>query len=164
MARRPGRSRGRPAAARRGLLSAAAGHAEEPARVLLVEDDPGDALMIGEAFRQSPGCPALVRVPDGLEALRLLRLEAGRSRPALPSLILLDLRLPRADGLDVLAALRADGRLSAIPVAVLSASRSPADIRDSFRPGAAAYLVKPPDYESLARLAGHVCAWLALTG
>lgn len=133
-----------------------------PARILLVEDDPADALMIAEAFRQCAGTARLLRMPDGLAALRLLRQEAAGNPPVLPALILLDLRLPGLDGLDVLAALRADDRLAAIPVAVLSASRSPRDLRDSLRLGAAAYLAKPADYEGLARVIRQVCAWLAI--
>jgi len=115
--------------------------------VLLVEDDPGDALMIRESFEHHEITHALHHVTDGVEALRFLRREdefAGRPRP---DLILLDLNLPRMDGREVLREVKGDPTLRAIPIIVLTTSEADEDILRSYELHANAYVTKPVDLD-----------------
>jgi CheY-like chemotaxis protein len=128
------------------------------AHVLMIEDDPGDALMIRESLEQA-GVPILLhRSRDGEQGLRYLR---GARRPV-PALILLDLYLPGRHGLDILADLKADRRLRDIPVIVLTASRDPRDIERSQRLRASAYIIKPADFDGLDDLTRQIGAMLGL--
>jgi CheY-like chemotaxis protein len=142
-----------------------AGEDHHHAHVLLIEDDPGDALMIRESLEQAGVPVRLHRVRDGEQGLWFLG-QAARSAPGFPrpKLILLDLGLPGCHGLDVLASLRADRRLRDIRVVVLTASRDPRDIRRSQQLGASAYVVKPADFDGLAGLARQIGAMLGLAG
>jgi CheY-like chemotaxis protein len=134
------------------------GGADGRARLLLVEDDPGDALMVREALEQNGVPVPLARARDGGQALRMLR-QAG----APPTrLILLDLGLPGRSGLDILADLQADRVLAAIPVIVLSASRNPADAERSRDLGADSYIVKPDDFDGFLELVREIEAALGL--
>ena len=90
----------------------------DPIVVMLVEDDPGDVVLVREAFAQRKLINELRVVSDGVEALEALRDE---SQP-LPDLVLLDLNLPRKDGREVLAEIRADPRMTALPVVILTTS------------------------------------------
>jgi len=115
--------------------------------VLLVEDDPGDALMIRESFEHHEITHALHHVTDGVDAMRFLRREdefAGRPRP---DLILLDLNLPRMDGREVLREVKGDPTLRAIPIIVLTTSEADEDILRSYELHANAYVTKPVDFD-----------------
>ncbi len=115
--------------------------------VLLVEDDPGDVLLIREAFAEQKVGNVLSAVSDGVEAMRYLRGEgeyAGRERP---DLVLLDLNLPRKSGAEVLAEIKGDPELALIPVVVLTTSESEEDVMSSYRMHANAYITKPVDFE-----------------
>jgi len=115
--------------------------------VLLVEDDPGDALMIRESFEHHEITHALHHVTDGVEAMRFLRGEdefAGRPRP---DLILLDLNLPRMDGREVLREVKGDPTLRAIPIVVLTTSEADEDILRSYELHANAYVTKPVELD-----------------
>ena len=116
------------------------------ADVLVVEDDPGDVLLTTDALEDCHLGLSLHVVGDGEEAMRFLR-GAGQPRPAL---VLLDLNLPRRGGLEVLAELKADPDLRAIPVVVLTTSQAEADIVRSYELHANAYVIKPIDAAKFA--------------
>ncbi|WNV84384.1 response regulator [Umezawaea sp. Da 62-37] len=115
--------------------------------VLLVEDDPGDALMTQEAFEHHKIKNSLHIVRDGVEALQFLRREGEHANAPRPGLILLDLNLPRMDGREVLAEVKADERLRSIPVVVLTTSEAEEDILRSYNLHANAYVTKPVDFD-----------------
>jgi CheY-like chemotaxis protein len=115
--------------------------------VLLVEDDPGDVLMTREAFGHYKLRNVLHVVTDGEQALQFLRRTGGYADAPRPGLILLDLNLPRRDGLEVLAELKADPELKVIPVVILTTSQAHEDILRSYSLHANAYVSKPVDFE-----------------
>jgi CheY-like chemotaxis protein len=115
--------------------------------VLLVEDDDGDALIIREAFEYYKIRNRLHVVTDGEAALRFLRNEPPYEEAPRPGLILLDVNLPRRDGLTVLAELKADPDLLVLPVVMLTSSRAEEDILRSYTLHANAYVSKPVDFE-----------------
>jgi CheY-like chemotaxis protein len=104
-----------------------------PVHVLMVEDDPGDALMVREAFAQAGKNSRFQVVPDGDEALRFLRRSGEYADAPRTGLILLDLNLPQRHGLEMLAQIKADPDLQIIPVIVLSSSQDPVGIRASYQ-------------------------------
>lgn len=115
--------------------------------VLLVEDDPGDVLMTREAFDEFLNNQLEV-VTDGAAAVSYLRKEAPYENAPTPDLILLDLNLPRRDGREVLAEIKADPALAHIPVVVLTTSGADEDILRSYQLHANAYVTKPVDFEN----------------
>jgi CheY-like chemotaxis protein len=115
--------------------------------VLLVEDDPGDVLMTREAFEQYKIRNVLHVVTDGEQALQFLRRAGDYAGAPRPGLILLDLNLPRLDGLEVLAELKADPELKVIPVVILTTSQAQQDVLRSYALHANAYVSKPVDFE-----------------
>ena len=115
--------------------------------ILLVEDDPGDVLITREAFEHYKIRNSLHVVSDGEQALRFMRQEAEYADVPRPGLILLDLNLPRRDGLQVLAELKADPELRVIPVVILTTSQSEEDILRSYSLHANAFVSKPVDVE-----------------
>jgi len=127
-----------------------------PVHVLMIEDDPGDALMVRESFAQAGKNSRFHVVPDGDEALRFLRRAGEYSDAPRPGLVLLDLNLPRMGGLEVLAQIKADPDLRIIPVIVLSCSRDQADISRSYELHASAYIVKPRDFDGFTAMIKQV--------
>ncbi|MEV6239595.1 response regulator [Lentzea sp. NPDC051838] len=115
--------------------------------VLLVEDDPGDALMTQEAFEHHKIRNTLHVVKDGVEALEFLRREGQYENAPRPGLILLDLNLPRKDGREVLSEVKGDPELRHIPVVVLTTSEAEEDILRSYSLHANAYVTKPVDFD-----------------
>ncbi|WP_086668656.1 response regulator [Lentzea kentuckyensis] len=115
--------------------------------VLLVEDDPGDALMTQEAFEHHKIRNTLHVVKDGVEALEFLRRQGQYENAPRPGLILLDLNLPRKDGREVLSEVKADAELRSIPVVVLTTSEAEEDILRSYSLYANAYVTKPVDFD-----------------
>ncbi|WP_028061802.1 response regulator [Candidatus Solirubrobacter pratensis] len=113
----------------------------QPITVLLVEDDPGDVVLIQEAFEHNKVRNTLHVVGDGVEAMDFLRTSQVR-----PDLILLDLNLPRKDGREVLAEVKSDTALRSIPVVVLTTSKAEEDILRSYDLHANAYVTKPVDF------------------
>jgi two-component system response regulator len=127
-------------------------------QVLVVEDDEGDVLMIEEAL----GDRSLHVVSDGVEAVdHLKRGQAGEA--VRPDLILLDLNMPRMGGRDVLAFVKADPDLAAIPVVVLTTSSSPEDILSSYHLHANAYVTKPVDLDAFLAAVGKIDEFYAAT-
>jgi CheY-like chemotaxis protein len=115
--------------------------------VLLVDDDPGDTLMIREAFEHNKVRNELASVADGVQAMQYLRREGEYATATRPDLILLDLNLPRKDGREVLAEIKGDPALSTIPVVVLTTSHAEEDVLRSYQLHANAYVTKPVDFE-----------------
>jgi CheY-like chemotaxis protein len=117
------------------------------ADVLLVEDDPGDVLMTREAFAQYRIRNPLHVVGDGEQAMQFLRRDGAYIDVPRPGLILLDLNLPRRNGLEVLADVKSDAELLSIPVVVLTTSQAEEDILRSYALHANAYISKPVDFD-----------------
>jgi CheY-like chemotaxis protein len=115
--------------------------------VLLVEDDEGDVLMTREAFEHYKIRNTLHVVTDGDKALQFVRRTGEYADAPRPGLILMDLNLPRRDGLEVLAELKADPDLRVIPVVVLTTSQAEEDILRSYALHANAYVSKPVDFD-----------------
>ena len=118
----------------------------KPIDVLLVEDDPGDVLMTREAFADHKLKNVLHVVDNGVDALAFLRREGQYADSPRPDLVLLDLNLPRMDGREVLAAVKADEDLRSIPVVVLTTSEAEEDVLKSYKLHANAYVTKPVDF------------------
>jgi CheY-like chemotaxis protein len=119
----------------------------ELADVLLVEDDPGDVLMTREAFEHYRIRNTLRVVGDGEQAMQFLRQAGEYTGMPRPGLILLDLNLPRRNGLEVLADVKSDAELLSIPVVVLTTSQAEEDILRSYALHANAYISKPVDFD-----------------
>jgi CheY-like chemotaxis protein len=124
--------------------------------VLLVEDDPGDVVLIREAFADHKVGNALSVVSDGVDAMAFLRREAGYADAPRPDLILLDLNLPRKDGTEVLAEIKADPSLATIPVVVLTTSEAEEDVLRSYELHANAYVTKPVDFEQFSQIVHQI--------
>ena len=119
----------------------------KPIDILLVEDDPGDVVLITEAFEDNKVANRLHTVQDGVEALQFLRHEPPYENSPVPDLILLDLNLPRKDGREVLTDVKNDSELRRIPVVVLTTSKAEEDVLRSYDLHANAYVTKPVDFE-----------------
>jgi CheY-like chemotaxis protein len=114
--------------------------------VLLVEDDPGDVLLIREAFADYKVGNILSVVSDGVQAMQFVRGEGDYAGGERPDLVLLDLNLPRKSGAEVLAEIKGDPELSTIPVIVLTTSEAEEDVLRSYKSHANAYITKPVDF------------------
>jgi two-component system response regulator len=126
------------------------------AEILLVDDNPREAELALLAFREH-GYGDAVRTASRIEEA----LQATAA--ALPKLVLLDLKLAEASGLDLLARLKSDARTRAVPVVVMTTSREPRDIAEAYRLGANGYVVKPVDFERFKEVARKLCDyWLEL--
>ena len=120
--------------------------------VLLVEDSPGDVRLTREAFREANGSVRLHVASDGVEAMAFLRRENEYRDSPRPDFILLDLNLPRMDGREVLAHIKADASLRMIPTVILTTSDADADVLRSYELNANAYLRKPVTLEAFENL------------
>jgi two-component system, response regulator len=114
----------------------------EPVELLLVEDNPSDEELTLHVLQQNNLANRIQVVRDGAEALEFL----FNNSETIPRLILLDLKLPRVSGLEVLARIKADTRTKTIPVVVLTSSREDADLRACYEHGVNSYIVKPVDF------------------
>ena len=130
--------------------------------ILLVEDNPSDVALTRRALEKSHVKNELVVVEDGKEALDYL-LGAGRGDADLPALVLLDLKLPRVDGLEVLRRIRADERTRRLPVVILTSSNEAKDVAAGYDRGGNSYICKPVDFEQFAKAIQHLgLYWLVL--
>ncbi|MBL7495184.1 response regulator [Frankia sp. CNm7] len=118
--------------------------ASRPYRVLLVEDDAADALLIEEALEERGVAREVRRASDGVDALDQLHQSSASDHP---DLIVLDLNMPRMNGREFLAQVKADPQLRAIPVVVLTTSEAPGDIAGAYQNYANAYVRKPVDLD-----------------
>lgn len=122
--------------------------------ILLVEDNPGDVLLIREALQHSNIPHHLQTVGDGQSALDLIF--ACDHTPPCPDLIILDLNLPRVDGHQVLQAIKTDERTKTVPVIIMSSSVSPADVQRAYEFHANSYIRKPGDLDDLFRMVAAI--------
>ena len=134
--------------------------------ILLVEDNPDDVELTRIAFAEAKVANSLVVVSDGAEALDYLFARgqyADRNPDDLPSIVLLDLNLPKVDGREVLQAIRADPRTQSLPVVVLTTSTEPFDVEASYALGVNSYIQKPVDFERFVWAVKQVgLYWLVL--
>ncbi len=134
--------------------------------ILLVEDNPNDAELTLRALRQRNLANQVFVCRDGAEALDFFFSDdthSLRDIGVVPKVILLDLKLPKVDGLEVLRRLKENERTKAIPVVVLTSSREEPDIAQAYRQGANSYIVKPVDFESFVRAVSDLgLYWLLL--
>jgi len=128
----------------------------KPIEILLVEDNPGDVRLTQEVFKESKIRNKLHVVKDGVEAMAFLRRQGECTDGARPDLILLDLNLPKKDGREVLAEIKADDDLKRIPVVVLTISKAEEDILRSYNLHANCYLTKPIEFEQFINLVKYI--------
>jgi two-component system, chemotaxis family, response regulator Rcp1 len=122
-------------------------------RILLVEDNPGDARLVEEGLRES-NIPCELRVAkDGREALRLLKQDVDNTWP---DLVLLDLNLPMINGHEVLKEIRSDTKIAALPVIIMSSSNTDEDIRKAYKGHANCYVQKPRDLNGYFRIVSDI--------
>ncbi|MBN3962679.1 response regulator [Nostoc sp. NMS8] len=127
-------------------------HPIEPIEILLVEDSPEDADLTVEILGDAKVLNRIHVVEDGVEALKFLRQQGDYANAPRPDLILLDLNLPRKDGREVLAELKADPDLKLIPVVVLTTSGADEDILRTYTLNANCYVTKPVSLEEFAKV------------
>jgi len=123
--------------------------------ILLVEDNPYDAELALNTLRERNLANHIVHVKDGQEALEWLFGAGNHPHPArapgrYPKMVLLDLKLPKVDGLEVLRAIRADPRTALLPVVVMTSSNEERDVVESYKLGVNSYVVKPMDFDSFS--------------
>jgi two-component system, chemotaxis family, response regulator Rcp1 len=123
-----------------------------PVEILLAEDNPGDVRLTREALREGKVHNNLAVASDGVEAIAYLRREGEHAEAVRPDLILLDLNLPRKDGREVLAEIKADPALRNIPVVVLTSSQAEEDIVRAYDLHANCYVTKPVDLDQFIRV------------
>ncbi|MDZ8240443.1 MAG: response regulator [Nostoc sp. ChiQUE01a] len=123
-----------------------------PIEVLLVEDNPGDAQLTRIALEDSKISIHLNVVEDGVEAMAFLRKQEKYVQAAHPDIVLLDLNLPKKDGREVLAEIKADENLKRIPVVVLTTSQAEEDILKAYNLSANCYITKPVDFDQFVKI------------
>jgi len=124
--------------------------------ILLVEDNAGDVRLTREALREAGVSAQLVAVPDGEEALAYLRREGPHGDATPPDLILLDLNLPKKDGLEVLEEIKGDPELRRTPVIMLTTSSSARDVAACYDRGVNCFVVKPLELDDFTGLIGAI--------
>ncbi len=134
--------------------------------ILLVEDNPDDEALTLRAFNKNRIANQVIVARDGVEALDYLFATGshdGRDLSVMPAVVLLDLKLPRIDGLEVLRRIRADERTRLLPVVILTTSKEQQDIYEAYSLGANSYIRKPVDFEKFIYAVGQMgLYWLAL--
>jgi len=134
--------------------------------ILLVEDNPDDELLALRALKKSNVPNEIVVAHDGVEALDYLFASGsyeGRDTSSMPELVLLDLKLPRLDGLEVLKRLRSDERTRLLPVVILTSSKERSDMLEGYGLGANSYVRKPVDFEQFVKAVEQLrLYWLVL--
>lgn len=136
-----------------------------PKQILLVDDSPNDREMAIEALKEHHLLNEVVALRDGVEALDYLfrRGEFARRSSGEPAVILLDLKMPRVDGIEVLRQIKSDPKLRVIPIVVMTSSREDQDIVDSYQLGVNAYVVKPLNFHEFIEAIKMVGSfWLVL--
>ena len=138
----------------------------ETKTILLVEDNPDDQALTLRALEKNKIVNSVVIAKDGVEALEYLfgtGMHAGRDTSSMPTVILMDLKLPRVNGLEVLERIRADERTRLLPVIILTSSTEKQDIISGYRLGANSYIRKPVDFKKFTDAVGQLgLYWLLL--
>jgi len=138
----------------------------KPKIILLVEDNPSDVGLTQRALAKSRIANKLVVAEDGQQALDYLFASgqySGRDVSDIPALVLLDLKLPGVDGLEILRQVRADPRTSRLPVVILTTSKEEQDVAQSYDLGVNSYICKPVDFTQFAQAIEHLgLYWLVL--
>jgi CheY-like chemotaxis protein len=124
----------------------------EPITFLLVEDDDIHAHLVTRSMSRARCDNRLIRVADGAEALAFLRRQGCYVDAPRPDVVLLDLKLPKVDGHEVLAAIKEDSDLQMIPVVVMTTSRAESDLARAYEHHANSYVVKPVDFQKFQQL------------
>jgi two-component system response regulator len=127
--------------------------------ILLVEDNPDDVMLTLRAFEESQVTSEIVVAPDGEDALDFLFARgrhAGRDVTRVPDVVLLDLNLPKVDGLEVLQTVRADPRTRRLPIVILTSSREQRDLVATYDLGANSYVQKPVDFDEFLTAARQI--------
>ena len=131
--------------------------------ILLVEDNPDDEALTLRALRRAKVSNDVVIARDGAEALEMLFGTGRDTAPVSPQVVLLDLKLPKVDGLEVLRRLRADQRTALLPVVILTSSNEEQDRIEGYKLGANSYVRKPVDFGQFAEAVGQLgLYWLLL--
>ena len=137
-----------------------------PLEILLVEDNPNDAELAIHALHKRNFANNLIHVQDGQAALDFLFCTGeyeNRDGKHLPKVVLLDLKLPKVDGIEVLRQLRADERTKLLPIVVLTSSREESDVIETYKLGANSYIVKPVEFENFSEAVSNLgLYWLLL--
>jgi CheY-like chemotaxis protein len=140
--------------------------AENDTEILLVEDSPYDAELTIRELRRHHLANKLVHLKDGAEALEFIfgtGAYAGRDISHHPKVVLLDLKLPKVDGLEVLQAIKSNDRTKTIPVVVMTSSQEQRDVVDSYHLGVNSYVVKPVDFDHFSKAVSELgCYWVLL--
>lgn len=121
-------------------------------KILLVEDNEGDIVLTLEALSMARVTNGVDVVRDGEAAIQYLRRQNSYASVSLPDLILLDINLPKMDGLEVLKEIKEDDKLAALPVVMLTTSESEKDILSSYRHHANCFIVKPVDFDKFMKV------------
>ena len=131
--------------------------------ILLVEDNPMDVDLAHQAFREHSVANPLLVCRDGEEALQYIEAHESAADAQLPILVLLDLRLPKVDGIEVLRQMREHTVWKQVPVVVLTTSRQNTDIESAYRLGVNSYIVKPVEFLAFAEVAKTIQVYWLLT-
>ncbi|MBD2430584.1 MULTISPECIES: response regulator [Fischerella] len=123
-----------------------------PIEILLIEDNPGDVELTKIALEDSKISVNLNIVEDGVEAIAFLRREGKYANVPYPDIVLLDLNLPKKDGREVLAEIKADEKLKRIPVVVLTTSQAEEDVLKVYNLSANCYITKPVDFDQFVKI------------
>jgi two-component system, response regulator len=138
----------------------------EVPEILLVEDNPYDAELTMRALKKHNLANRVVQARDGVEALDFLFAEGSHSQRQVedaPKVVLLDLKLPKVDGLEVLRRIKADDRTKTIPVVILTSSGEDSDLDECYALGANSYIIKPVEFESFVKAVSEMgFYWLML--
>lgn len=141
-------------------------HDNEIVEILLVEDNPNDAELTMRALKKNRLANNLLWLKDGAEALDYIFSKGpyeNRNKDIIPKVILLDLKMPKVDGIEVLAKLKSDERTKVIPVVVLTSSKEEPDIKRCYSLGANSYIVKPVDFEKFIAAVSQISLYWLLT-
>ncbi|MFZ6639659.1 response regulator [Undibacterium sp. TC4M20W] len=137
----------------------------DAAEILLVEDSEDDAEMTMRALKKHNFGNKLTWVKDGAEALEFLFCTGAytRRRTGNPKLVLLDVKMPKMDGIEVLKYLKADNKTKSIPVVILTSSAECSDVTESYKLGVNSYLVKPVDFDAFMNVVAQVGLYWTVT-
>jgi len=137
---------------------------EELRTILLAEDNPKDVELTLEALSEHNLANQVTVVRDGVEAMEFLRCEGKYKlrKPGLPAVLLLDIKMPRMDGIEVLRTVRGDPALRLLPVVILTSSREEQDLIKSYELGVNAYVVKPVDFKDFIQAVKEIGVFWAV--